>query len=331
LLANGKVLVAAGMNHLGTATYLSSAELFDPATGTFTGTGPLVSVRTGHGAALLPSGRVVLVGGLRNPNSAEVYDPVAGRFYSRDLPRTSHTATLLTDGRVFLAGGSTSNAATETFDVLANAFSTSASLLSARQAHTATLLPNGAVLLVGGWGTQYATLASAEIFDPTTGSISGTGALTTSRTSHTATTLADGRVLIVGGWSGAPSSSGTYAGKPVATTEIFDPATGTFHPSGSLATARFSHAATLLPDGKVLIAGGSDSRDPARTVAKPNPLASAEIFDPESGGFTLAPSMTMPRLGSTATLLPDGEVLVVGGNAAGMNGHETVARAELFR
>jgi hypothetical protein len=429
MLANGKILIAAGMNHLGTATYLASAELFDPAAGTFTSTTPLVGVRTGHRAALLPSGKVLLVGGLRNPNSAEVYDPAAGIFYSRDLPRISHTATLLAngkvlfsaqpdpmnsfaienaalydpvariftatgttvrarschtatrltngkvlfaggpwtntasllraelydadtgtftatatmtsrcwhtatllaDGRVFLAGGSTNVATTEIFDVQTNTFATSASLVSARQAHTATLLPNGSVLLVGGWGAQYAALASAEIFDPATGAISETGALTTARTSHTATSLPDGRVLIVGGWSGTSYSSGAYSGKPVATAEIFDPSTGTFQPSGSLATARFSHTATVLPDGKILIAGGSDSRDPSRTVVEPNPLASAELFDPATGTFAPAPSMSIPRLGPSATLLLNGEVLVVGGNAAGLNGHETVARAELYR
>jgi hypothetical protein len=429
LLASGKVLVAGGMNHLASYTYLDSAELFDPATAAFTSTGTLVGVRTGHRAALLPSGKVLLVGGLQNSNSAEVYDPAAGRFYSRDLPRSSHTATLLADGkvlfsaqpypmnnfvirhaalydpdtrtftatgtmvrarschtatrlandkvllaggpwtntpsllqaelydpdtgtftatgvmtsrcghtatlladgRVFLAGGSTTVVATEIFDPSANVFATSASLTSARSSHSASLLPSGSLLLVGGWGADYATLATAEIFEPATESILQTSALATARMGHTATTLPDGRVLIVGGWSGTATQSGIYSGKPVATAEIFDPETRTFRLSGSLATARFSHTATLLPDGKVLIAGGSDSRDPSRITAEPNPLASTEMFDPATESFTAAPALTMARVGPTATLLANGEVLVVGGNAAGLNGHETVARAELLR
>jgi hypothetical protein len=430
LLANGKVLIAGGMNHLATATYLSSAELFDPAKGTFSSVGSLVGMRTSHRAVGLPSGKVLLVGGSQNPNSAEVFDPAAGIFYSRDLPRSYHTATvlgngkvllsaqpdpmndfavenavlydpvariftatgamvrarrchaatrlldgrvffagsgpwtntpallrtelydpvagtftatptmtsrcgltatLLTDGRVFLAGGSTNDATTAVFDVAANTMSTTVALGSARQGHTATLLPNGTVLLVGGWGDQYKTLAGAEIFTPSTGTVAPAGAMASPRTGHTATTLPDGRVLIVGGWSGVSSASGNYSGKPLATSELYDPTLGVFQPSGSMATARFSHAAAPLPDGRVLIVGGSDSVDPSRNSVEPHPLASAEIFDPATGTFAPAPSLTMPRVGATLTPLPNGDMLVVGGNAAGLDGHETIARVEIFR
>jgi hypothetical protein len=142
--------------------------------------------------------------------------------------------------------------------------------------------------------------------------------------------LPDGRVLIVGGWSGSLSIGGIHAGKPVATAEVYDASTGRFSIAGPLATARFSHVAATLPGGKILIAGGSDSADPSDRTVEPHPLASVELYDPAAGSFSPAASMSMPRVGPTATVLADGKVLVVGGNAAGLNGHETVARAELY-
>jgi len=79
------------------------------------------------------------------------------------------------------------------------------------------------------------------------------------------------------------------------------------------------------------VLGGSDSLDPSIHTNEPNPLASAELYAPGTSSLDPAPPMTMPRVGPTATLLPSGEVLVVGGNAAGLNGNETVARTELYR
>ena len=434
LLANGKVLIAAGMNQLSTSTVLASAELFDPAMGTFASTGALVNVRTAHQAALLPTGKVLLVGGNEAPAGAEVYDPAAGKFYSRDLARrfhtatvladgkvlfsafpdginpwairnavlfdpaagvfaatgpmiqarrshtatllknnkvlfagtfpwtntplllraelydpatgdftaqgttesrSAHTATLLLDGNVLLAGASPPQyTSTEIYDVAGGAFAIAAPLLTGRYGHTATLLGNGKVLLVGGWGASAATgsstLASAELYDPTARTFTSTGALTTARNAHTASLLPDGRVLIVGGWSGTVTTGGSYTGKAVAQAEVYDAVTGTFSIAGPLATARFSHAAATLPNGKILIVGGSDSADPSNTTAEPNPLASVELYDPAAGSFTPAASMTMPRVGPTATVLGNGKVLVVGGNAAGLNGNETVARAEMY-
>src|SRR5437763_17023031 len=77
-----------------------------------------------------------------------------------------------------------------------------------------------------------------------------TGSLKTARFHHTATLLPDGRVLVVGG---------EQAHTPLASAELYDPATGTWSATGSLNTARDSHTATLLPSGKVLVAGGRET------------------------------------------------------------------------
>jgi len=121
------------------------------------------------------------------------------------------------------------------------------------------------------------------------------------RDSHTATLLPDGRVLVVGG--GCPPTQKCQDHAVVA--EVWDPQTATFEPAGSLAQLREGHTATLLPDGRVLVVGGSgwDGGD----------LASAEVWDPTTASFSPAGSLAQGRRGHTATLLPDGRVLIVGG------------------
>ncbi|MDX1414927.1 MAG: kelch repeat-containing protein [Candidatus Promineifilaceae bacterium] len=122
------------------------------------------------------------------------------------------------------------------------------------------------------------------------------------RAAHTATRLADGRVLITGGFR----SAGT-AEIPIRSAEIFDPQTMNFTPVSDMIEARAGHTATLLPDGRVLIAGGwgEDGR-----------LSTVELFDPPRNQFSAAASMSAPRAGMTATLLPDGRVLFAGGDLA---------------
>jgi hypothetical protein len=336
LLADGKVLFSAKPDPMNDFA-VENAALYDPVARIFTATGPMVRARFCHTATRLLNDKVWFAGSPWTNTAlllrTELYDPATGTFTPTPTmtSRCHATATLLGDGRVFVAGGDTTLATTELFDVHTNTISPGATLAVAREDHTATLLANGTVLLVGGWGAQYKSLSSAEIFAPSSGTITQAGAMATPRSWHTATALRDGRVLIVGGWSGTASASGNYVGKPVAVAELFDPATGAFHSSGSLSTARHSHAAVSLPDGRVLIVGGSDSDDPTRIVVEPHPLASAEIFDPAMGAFTPAPAMMVPRVGATATALTNGEILVVGGNAAGLDGHETVARVEIFR
>jgi hypothetical protein len=143
------------------------------------------------------------------------------------------------------------------------------------------------------------SLGSAEVWDPASGTFEPTGSMAEPRYAHTATLLPDGRVLVVGG----DGTSGVLA-----TAELWDPVTGTFTTTGPMAANRFTHAAAPLPDGSVLVVGGL-SGESFDTMA---PVASAEVWDAASGTFAQAPSMTGELTGHTASVLPDGRVIVVG-------------------
>jgi hypothetical protein len=120
---------------------------------------------------------------------------------------------------------------------------------------------------------------------------------------YTATLLQNGKVLIVGG-------ALTSTSDPVATAEIYDPATGIFTMTHEMATAREQHTATLLADGRVLIVGGTTSTG----TSDLQPTATAEVYDPSTGSFSVTGSMAEARTYHTATLLPSGKVLVAGGD-----------------
>jgi len=204
LLTDGKVLIAGGFDN--------TAELFDPATETFSSTGPMAITRQHHTATLLQSGKVLVTGG--SGNTAELYDPTTGTFSSTGPmagARSWHTATLLGDGRVLITGGTDGHsdlASAELYNPATGTFSsTTGSMAAARQQHTATLLNDGTVLVVGGYSASSLVERSAEVFDPTTQSFSGTGSLVTPRAAHTATLLNDGTVLVTGGTDNGAGSN----------------------------------------------------------------------------------------------------------------------------
>jgi hypothetical protein len=185
--------------------------------------------------------------------------------------------------------------------------------LASRLGHTATLLQGGKVLVVGGWGRldgeggedpgRRAPLAAAEIFDPDGGAerFTAVAPLAGGRAGHTATLLGDGRVLVAGG----ERLPGVDDGIALASAEVYDPATGTFSPTGSMTDARLGHTATLLGDGTVLVVGGDDGHGRS--------LGSAELWDPRDGRFRGIGRLSVRRYDHTATRLPDGGVLIVGG------------------
>jgi hypothetical protein len=178
------------------------------------------------------------------------------------------------------------------------AFTGTGSMTTPRVGHTATLLLNGKVLVAGGHNNYVdnGVPASAELYDPSTGTFTPIGDMTAAREFHTATLLADGRVLIAGGFDGV--RPGANYGPPLASAELYDPSTGIFTPTGSMAVAEGWRSATLLADGRVFVTG----------------TANAEIYDPGTGTFTLASPYADPALAFwlTATTLADGRVLLTG-------------------
>jgi len=320
LLPNGKVLVAS-----------HSAELYDPANGTWTTTGTPANLRSYHTATLLPDGKVLVAGGLVGFNglaSAELYDPATGTWTSTgslNTRRRLHTATLLPNGKVLVAGGFVDEPFTivggyttptaELYDPASGTWTTTGSLVQQRYQHTATLLPNGKVLVAAGDGhfSGGGVQASAELYDPASGTWTSTGNLTAERTNHTATLLANGQELVASG-SGDLDSNYTLLN----TAELYNPASETWSPTGSLVTARINHTATLLQGGKVLVAGGSGGGAFGSERA--------ELYDPSSGSWMSTGSLVTGRRDHTATLLADGDVLVAGGR----DGDNFFASAELY-
>ena len=262
LLANGKVLVTGGLgvNPMSAAPQrLASAELYDPATNTWSAVGSLAEARAHHSATLLANGKVLVAGGSSNNanlpiNSAELFDPAtniwsaAGSFL---VERRDHETTLLPDGRVLMAGGGNnfagSLASADLYDPATNTWSPAGSLARARNYLTLTLLGNGKILAVGGFDQLgIGIVASAELYDPLTNIWSAAGSLGVGRYDHTATRLSNGQVLVAGG----------FGGNFLASAELYDPASNSWSATGSLATARQFHTATALANGNVLAAGG---------------------------------------------------------------------------
>jgi len=305
-LTDGRVLIVGGQTVTeGSVSYFSSAELYDPAVGTFRSTGSMSQARESHTATLLQDGRVLIVGG-QNDNvlsSAELYDPLTGKFNptgSMSAPRENHTATLLADGRVLIAGGDGAGSAdqapllsAEIYDPKSGTFSQTGSMSVARKRAGASLLKDGRVLVVGGEDAQLSAIFTAEIYDPKSGTFRPTGSMPVATFSIAAITMLDGRVFV----AGADAES-------AGTAEVYDPTTGSFSSTGRMAAQAFD-TAVLLHDGRVLAIGGHFPG------AEGN--GSADLYDPTTNSFGPAGTMTSPRFGQSATVLADGRVLVAGG------------------
>jgi Galactose oxidase, central domain len=306
LLPSGRVLLAGGT--AATQGYVSSAEIYDPTSGTFSATGDIQKSRIYHTATLLPSGKVLITGGASPQGGvhavSEIYDEQTGTFTltgSMATARSDHTATLLVSGKVLVAGGTGPAggpfASSELYDPQSGAFSAGPPLSAARYGHSATLLASGKVLLAGGYASS-AVLATAELYDPAAGAVgafSYTGAMSNARARQVATLLPNGKVLVAGG-VGASGSLGVA--------DLYDPASGSFAPTGTMIGKRTWPSASLLPSGQVLVTGGEQDG-----VG----LFSAELYDLQSGGFSATASMTVQRTHHTSTVLPNGKVFVTGG------------------
>jgi hypothetical protein len=270
--------------------------------GAFTATGSMTAPRTFHTATLPISGKVLVAGGaasaqtLATADTAELYDPASGTFaVTGDMgtARAGHTATLLPDGRVLVAGGIIDSPlklnSAEIYDPSTGTFSPTGNMISAHTYHQAILLGNGKVLIAGGSGGSLDVVPAAELFDLASGTFSPAGPYTSSPSSPNtgqaavSSLLPDGRVLIL--WESGAA-------------ELYDPTAGSFTPTGASIGKSYSESlptATLLLNGKVLVAGGEDES---------GNRSSAERYDPSTGAFTATGSAARlyPPLGRRFTL-----------------------------
>ena len=309
LLVDGQVLVAGGAWN-GAAP----CEIYNPSTHGWTTTGTMnTSARALHTATLLQNGKVLVAGGSDSfpgfniTATAELFDPSTGAWTSTapmNHSRAYHAATMLADGRVLVSGGVGDQTA-EIYDPTTGTWTSTPNMQYMRVSHTSTLLPNGRVLVAQGGSTV------AEEYDPTTGAWSSAGTVPTfgSPSDLTATLLLDGTVLTAGGCAGFQADF--CLGTMYADADSFTPATLAWAATSQfMSTTRTQHTATLLGDGKVLVAGSQE----AGVVFSDNfQLSSAELYDPATSSWSAASPMIVGRSRHTATLLNDKTVLVVGG------------------
>lgn len=288
LLLDGRVLIAGGAGLEGKE--LASAELYDPSAGTFTATGNMMNTRVLHAAILLVSGKVLIAGGYGTNDGAisvpgaELYDPLTGAFApiggylgNGMCDNGPLTSTLLADGRVLF----TKQSPAQLYDPATGAFTfaepdQSRIVLSYHTCHaTGTLLMDGQVLLAGRQDDA-GRLPNAELYDAAAGTFVSTGKMASLRDLHTLTLLPNGMVLAAGGDAVSCTRNGCAFLGSASSAELYDPSGGTFTATGNMTAPRADHTATLLKDGRVLIAGGYVA--PGGIRSSLDVLASAELY-----------------------------------------------------
>jgi MYXO-CTERM domain-containing protein len=306
LLNNGKALIAGGAS-ADIASSLTTAELYDPATGGWSFTGDMGQGRYRHAMVLLGSGKAFAVGGYDVATagylqSSAIYDPALNSWTagpSMTTGRSGPSATVLQNGKVLVVGGLSSvgyEATAELYDPATNTFSAAGSIGTGRRLHAAVLLGNGKVLVAGGHNGAY--LASASLYDPGTNTWTPAASMIAARAGGTnmllpSVLLPNGNALVISGYDGT-----SY----LTNAEMYDPTTNTWSTANG-PIGRGDHTATLLGSGIVLVPGGGNPK--ASTITTQ--------YDSTTSTWSLVASMTFPREAYTATLLPNGKVLAAGG------------------
>lgn len=269
VLADGRILVVGGRSTDDTATALSTAELYDPKTNTWSAAGAMTLRRVDHAAVLLSSGKVLVVGGADEANfhaQAELFDP-ATRTWSKAGETSSgkvfHTATRM-GAKVVVAGGYDIDAlsTTEIYDSATNTWSAGPNLVGPHSEHAAVALDDTRLLVVGGFSESSTIIKSVEVVDLAAGAAKATGSLEGPRANSHVLRLPGGQVLAV---------CGRDSGGAVGRAELYSQSAGTWSSAGPQAGKRERCAAAPLPGGRVLVVGG---------VGSLGYYSSAEIYAP---------------------------------------------------
>jgi N-acetylneuraminic acid mutarotase len=251
----------------------TTIQVYDPSTSTWRTAKTLDSCYRGHEVATTPGGKVVLLGG--------------------QISRCGFT-------------GNLASSRVQVFDPVTNGLTELPPMRQARNFFPVVSLPDGRIMVIGGrigWNAQTNHLdftSSVEVFDPRSNTWTELASMSVPRAYHTATLLNDGRVLVVGG---ADNSA----------TEVYDPRTNAWTTHASPFGIRYNHTATLLPSGDVLVAGGSDGNQHEYPEYYAISQANTAVFSARRNVWHAKAPLPAPRHFHTATLDPDGRVLVVGG------------------
>jgi N-acetylneuraminic acid mutarotase len=314
-LLNGNVLVAGGFDGTVDPPVFADAEIYNWHTGEWTSISPMNTARAAPVALRLEDGRVMVMGGADEffnvLNSVEIYEPRTDTWSvaapMNDARFEDFIAVLLPGHRVLVAGGIGSDflslSSAEIYDEATNTWTQTGSMNVARQefAGNPVVLGDGRVLAIGGLTEDFTPTATAEIYNSVSGVWTLTGSMNIARADHAAVRLHDGRVLVAGGDASEEEPRFKSA-------EIFDPHTGQWTMTGDMTTGRSEseYAVVLLPDGRVLVPGGHTDFD--------TPVSSADLYDPRTGTWSDAGSMSDSRAGHSAVVLHGNRgVLVMGG------------------
>lgn len=312
-------MVTGGSN--GQRVARASSQTYDPATGTWSAELPMQVGRENASAVLLPSGRVLVMGGFTSVQSttffasAELLEPAADAWQLFPAPtgvRNTALTALLPDGDILLVGGHAAGeplASAQRWDAATNQWGPVEALDTSHVDGTLSSLASGDLLAVGG-SEAGVSVARVDRYASATGAWSAAAPLPSPRRSHTSTVLADRRVFVVGGED--------ETGAPRATAHAYDASTDTWTALAAPAIARARHGAVALQSGRVLTVGG--------VGAGGGFLASAESYDPAAATWSPAGSMAAARTDATYILLGSGRVLATGGR----NGSGALSSTEIY-
>lgn len=312
VLSDGRVLVAGGVTSSSSAT--QTAEIFDPAHDTWSPAADMAAPLGAGEAAVLPGGKVLVVGSGASATApvSEVYDPAHDTWTpTADDMQDAHAAggiEPLPDGRfLVVGGGSMVTDRTDIYDPATNSFTPGADLPTSLVGSAVAPLPGGKVLVAGGYDNSQVSVGTAYVYTPDGGAGSWqptASQLSVPRGQPAGAPLPSGKVLIAGGSSSPDPSTAT----PIRSAEVYDPATGDFDMTGSMRTGRILPSAAALANGRVVVAGGLMVVGGAQSL-----LASAEAYDPATGAWSPAGTMSTARAGFPLVRLGGGDLLAAGG------------------